>query len=191
MFSKTLFINLILISLILLGTWYTWQQLTHPSDNSFTKRNQFDAYATQVIIFHTDSEGNLYDQLKTPLSVHYPLDNSISLTTPLFNLFLKNNESWELSAKYGKLKENNDHLQLWDNVKLNQKKRLSTYPSSTLTTSTLDINLKEKTAETSSPVTITQANQTIHAIGLHANFSTKTMQLLSQVKGRLKPTKSK
>src|SRR5579862_3143475 len=104
MFSKTLFINLVLISLILLGTWYTWQQLTRPAA-PFVTRRQADAYATQVSIFHTDTAGNLYDQLKTPLSVHYPLDNSISLSTPVFNLFEKKNESWELSARYGKLKE--------------------------------------------------------------------------------------
>lgn len=190
MFSKTLFVNLILIALILLGTWYTWLQLMRPS-NPFAARHQPDAYATQVIIFHTDSEGNLYDQLKTPLSVHYPLNDSISLSTPVFNLFLKNNESWELSAQYGKLEENNDLLQLWNNVILKQKKGANTAPSSTLTTSTLSIDLKQKTAETSAPVTITQANQLIHAIGLHADFTTKTIQLLSQVKGQLKPTKSK
>ncbi|MES2998599.1 MAG: LPS export ABC transporter periplasmic protein LptC [Pseudomonadota bacterium] len=188
MFSKTLLINLILIMLILLGTWYTWQQLTRPA-NPFATRHQPDAYATNVIIFHTDTEGNLYDQLKTPLSVHYPLDDSISLSTPLFNLFLKNNESWELSANYGKLKENNDRLQLWDHVKLEQKKGDHASPTSTLTTSTLTINLKEKTADTSAPVTITQTNQEIHAIGLHADFTNKTIQLLSQVKGQLKPTK--
>ena len=60
---------------------------------------------------------------------------------------------------------------------------------STLTTSTLDIHLKEKTAETSAPVTITQLNQEIHAVGLYANFNTKTIRLLSQVKGQLKPAK--
>ncbi|MDQ8039147.1 MAG: LPS export ABC transporter periplasmic protein LptC [Rickettsiella sp.] len=188
MFSKTLFINLILISLILLGTWYTWQQITRPV-NKFTARHLPDAYATEVIIFHTDIEGNLYDQLKTPLSVHYPLDDSISLSKPLFNLFLKNNESWELSAHYGKLKENNNLLHLWDNVTLKQKKGLNTFPSSTLTTSTLNVNLKEKTAETSAPVAIIQENQVIHAVGLHADFNTKTIKLLSQVKGQLKPTK--
>ncbi len=189
MFSKTLFFNLILITLILLGTWYTWQQLTGTA-NPFTAQHQPDAYATQVTIFHTDNEGNLYDQLKTPLSVHYPLNNTISLSTPLFNLFLKNNESWELSAQYGKLRENNNLLQLWDNVILKQKKGTNT-ASSTLTTTSLNIDLKEKTAETSAPVTITQANQLIHAIGLHADFTTKTIKLLSQVKGQLKPTKSK
>jgi LPS export ABC transporter protein LptC len=186
MFSKTLFINLILITLILLGTWYTWQQLTRPS-NPFVSRRQADAYATQVIIFHTDSTGNLYNELKTPLSVHYPLNDNIALTTPLFHLFLKNNETWELSAQNGLLKEKNNLLQLWNNVTLKQKKDANT-AHSTLTTSTLNINLKEKTAETSAPVTITQANQELHAIGLHADFTTKTIQLLSQVKGQLKPS---
>jgi LPS export ABC transporter protein LptC len=190
MFSKTLFINLILITLILLGTWYTWLQLTHPS-NPLVSQNQADAYATQVVIFHTDSEGNLYNQLKTPLSVHYPLDDSIFLHTPLFNLFLKNNESWELSAKYGKLKEKNDLLQLWDNVILNQKKDSNAPPHSTLETSTLNINLKAKTAETPAPVTIIQKNQELHAIGLHADFNSKTIQLLSQVKGQLNPGKNR
>lgn len=190
MFSKTLFIHLILIAMILLGTWYTWQQLTG-STNAFTERHQPDTYATQVTMFHTDADGNLHDQLKTPLSIHYPLDDSISLATPLFNLFLKNNETWDLSAKYGKLKESNDRLQLWDNVKLVQKKGSNANISSTLTTSILNINLKEKTADTAAPVVITQANQVFNAVGLHADFNTKTIQLLSQVKGQLKPTKSK
>jgi lipopolysaccharide export system protein LptC len=190
MFSKTLFIHLILIAMILLGTWYTWQQLTRSTD-IFTERHQPDAYATQVILLHTDTEGNLHDQLKTPLSIHYPLDDSLSLTTPTFNLFLTNNETWQLSAKYGKLKQSNDHLQLWDNVILTQKKGSNANISSTLTTSILNINLKEKTADTAAPVTITQANQVLNAIGLHADFKTKTIRLLSQVKGQLKPTKSK
>lgn len=188
MFSRTLFINLILVSLILLGTWYTWLQLTRPV-NPFTAGNQPDAYATKVVIYHTDKTGNLYDQLNTPLSVHYPLDDSISLSTPLFNLFLKNKESWQLSSRYGKLKESKDLLQLWDHVKLEQKQGSSTQPTSILTTSTLDIHLKEKTAQTLAPVTITQINQEIHAIGLHADFNTKTIQLLSQVKAQIKSAK--
>jgi lipopolysaccharide export system protein LptC len=188
MFSKTLFINLILISLILLGTWYTWLQLTRPI-NSTTLANLPDSYATQIIVYHTDKSGNLYDQLNTPLSVHYPLDDSISLATPIFTLFLKNKESWQLSSRYGKLKEGKDLLQLWNNVKLEQKQGPSKKIVSTLTTSTLDIHLKEKTAETSAPVTITQINQEIHAVGLHANFNTKTIRLISQVKGQLKPAK--
>jgi hypothetical protein len=72
MFSKTLFINLILIFLILLGTWYTWLQLTRPVNSAITG-NQPDAYATKVIVYHIDKSGNLYDQLTTPLSIHYPL----------------------------------------------------------------------------------------------------------------------
>lgn len=188
MFSKTLFINLILISLILLGTWYTWLQLTRPANSAITG-NQPDAYATNIKVYHIDKSGNLYDQLNTPLSVHYPLDDSISLATPIFTLFLKNKESWQLSSRYGKLKEGKDLLQLWDDVKLEQKQGSANKIISTLTTSTLDIHLKEKTAETSSPVVITQINQEIHAVGLHANFNTKTIRLLSRVKGQLKPTK--
>lgn len=188
MFSKTLFINLILISLILLGTWYTWLQLTR-SANATIIGNQPDAYATKVVVYHIDKSGNLYDQLNTPLSVHYPLDDSISLATPIFTLFLKNKESWQLSSHCGKLKEGKDLLKLWDNVKLEQTQGLGKKTVSTLTTSTLDIHLKEKTAETSAPVTITQMNQEIHAVGLHANFNTKTIRLLSQVKGQLKPAK--
>jgi len=102
---------------------------------------------------------------------------------------LKKKESWQLSSRYGKLKEDKDLLQLWDNVKLVQKQGAANKTVSTLTTSTLDIHLKEKTAETSAPVVITQINQEIHAVGLHANFNTKTIQLLSQVKGQLKPAK--
>ena len=188
MFSKTLFINLILTSLILLATWYTWLQLTRPINPNITG-NQPDAFATKVIINHIDKSGNLYDQLKTPLSVHYPLDDSISLATPIFTLFLKNKESWQLSSHYGKLKEDKDLLQLWDNVKLEQKQGSANKTISTLTTSILNIHIKEKTAETSAPVVISQINQEIHAVGLHANFNTKTIQLLSQVKGQLKPAK--
>lgn len=189
MFSKTLFTNLILISLILLGTWYTWLQLTR-SENSTVIGNQPDTYATKVIIYHIDKSGKLYDQLDTPLSVHYPSDDSIALTTPIFTLFLKKKESWQLSSRYGKLREDKDLLQLWDNVKLEQKQGSANKTVSTLTTSTLDIHLKEKTAETSAPVVITQINQEIHAVGLHANFNTKTIRLLSQVKGQLKPAKN-
>jgi LPS export ABC transporter protein LptC len=188
MFSKTLFVNLILISLILLGTWYTWLQLTRPISATFLG-NRPDSYATQIIVYHTDKSGNLYDQLNTPLSIHYPLEASISLTTPLFTLFLKKNESWQLSSRYGKLKEDKGLLQLWNNVKLEQKQGSNNKIISILTTSSLNIHLKEKTADTSAPIVITQANQEIHAVGLHANFSTKTIQLLSQVRGQFKSTK--
>lgn len=188
MFSKTLFVNLILILLILLGTWYTWLQLTRPASSTLLG-NRPDSYATQIIVYHTDKLGNLYDQLNTPLSVHYPLDDSISLTTPLFTLFLKNKESWQLSSRYGKLKEDKGLLQLWNNVKLEQKQGSNNKIISTLTTSNLNIYLKEKTADTFAPVVITQENQEIHAVGLHANFSTKTIRLLSQVKGQFRPTK--
>lgn len=189
MLSKTLFIHLILLAMILLGTWYTLQQLTHTSN--VLKQQQPDGYATEVTMFCMDEKGSLHDKLKTPLSIHNPIDDSISLQTPLFNFFLKNNETWDLSAKYGKLTENDDRLQLWDNVKLIQKKGSNSNVSSTLITSTLNINRKENTADTAAPVVVIQPNQVINAVGLHADFNTKIIQLLSQVKGKLKPTKSK
>jgi len=188
MFFRALVINLILVMLILLGTWYTWQQLTH-STNPLTTLHQPDAYATEVIVSHTDITGHLYDQLKTPLLVHYPLNDSTFLSEPLFSLFLKKNESWELAAKYGRLKENNELLLLWDQVNLTQKKQACVIPSARLTTSVLTIYLKKKTADTSLPVTIVQANQVIQAVGLHADFTKKTIQLLSQVTAQVKPTK--
>lgn len=187
MFSKTLIINLILLLFILLGTWYTWLQLNRPGNTAIIA-HQPDAYATEVIMYYTDKTGALYSQLNTPLVVHYPIDNSLSLTTPLFTFFLKNKELWLLSSRYGKLRENQTLLQLWDHVKLEQQGP-NVKAGSTLTTSNLTIHLQEKTAETSAPVTITQPDQEIHAIGLHANLATKTIQLLSQVQGQLKSTK--
>ena len=104
-------------------------------------------------------------------------------------LFLKIKDSWQLSSHYGRLEESKDLLRLWDDVKLKQKRGTSNTPLSTLTTSTLDIHLKEKTAQTSAPIVITQISQEIHAIGLHADFNSKTIRLLSQVKGQLKSAK--
>lgn len=187
--SKALSINLILILSILLGVGYIGLKLTRPANTS-SSAHQPDAYATQVVIYHTDKTGVLYDQLNTPFSLHYPSNKRILFRTPVFTLFLKNKESWKLSAQYGQLIKNNDRLQLWNNVKLEQK-GASNNVVSTLKTSTLAIHLKEKTADTSAPVTITQMNQVVHAVGLHVNFNTKTVRLLSQVKSQFKPEKSK
>ena len=188
MFSKTVLMNLILILSILFGLYYIRLQLTRPVNTS-NLTHQPDSYATQVVMYHIDKAGILGDQLSAPFSLHYPSNNTTLLTAPLFTFYLKNKASWQLSARYGRLKEN-DRLRLWNNVTLEQKNSNNKIIS-TLKTSTLDIHIKEKIADTSAPVSITRMNQVIHAVGLHANFNTKTIRLLSQVKSQFMPEKSK
>lgn len=181
MFFKSLWLNILLVFMILGGLGLVWIQQMIPSAKTVSSKPDF--YVVSVNVLQTDSVGDPADRLTSPLLVHYPRDNHLQLSQPFFELYAKNQENWQLSARYGLLLSDHDTLQLWDNVQL--KQRHDTALISTLNTTALTLHLKEKTAQTRAPVVITQANQVIHATGLNANLKHKTLQLLSDVKGQI------
>jgi lipopolysaccharide export system protein LptC len=183
MFFKSLWLNITLVLLIILGLGLIWVQSMLPSAKR-SPSSKPDFYAVNVNILQTDDQGHPADRLTSPLLVHFPKDNHLQLSQPFFEIYTKNQENWQLSARYGRLLNDQDTLQLWEAVQLKQyhQKALMT----TLKTTTLTLHLKKKTASTHAPVVITQANQVIHATGLNADLNKKTLQLLSDVQGQIK-----
>lgn len=183
MFFKSFWLNIAFVCLIVFGLGLIWVQQMIPSAH-MRPSSKPDFYAVNVTILQTDDQGHPADRLSSPLLVHFPKDNHLQLSQPLFEIYTNNQENWRLSARYGRLLNDQDTLQLWEDVQLKQYHK--TTLMTTLKTVTLTLHLKEKTAHTQAPVVITQANQVIHATGLNADLNKKTLQLLSDVQGQIK-----
>ena len=186
MFSKSLLVNFFLLAIVLLGGGYTWHQLMQPI-YVLDKANQPDSYATGVTLVHIDKTGVLCNRLETPLLVHYGTEEDTLFSDPVFTFYKKNKELWKLSASFGKLKEKQALLYLWDNVVLKQYLATKNEPATKLITTNLLVSLKKNSAETTAPVTVTQPNQILHAVGLRANFTHKTIQFLSDIRTEIEP----
>ena len=96
------------------------------------------------------------------------------------------NPPWTITAGYGYTDNRTRTLHLKENVKLTQRQSPSTNVKRVLTTSELLIFPKRRYATTDKPVTITEPDSQLHAVGLRANFKTDNIELLSEVKGQMK-----
>ncbi|WP_188149987.1 LPS export ABC transporter periplasmic protein LptC [Teredinibacter waterburyi] len=112
---------------------------------------------------------------------------------PQFTLY-QNNQPWHIEAREGRINQNQEQIELWDNVRIWQDRlplpqaSLPANPAalkphrSEFSTETLTIYPAQKIAETEEPVTIRTTSGTIEAVGLHADFNARKIRLLSKVR---------
>lgn len=94
-------------------------------------------------------------------------------------------EPWYVDAERGKISQNGDHIELWDEVTI--KKIPNEGQDTILKTQTLIVEPKLKRASTDDHVMITSPKGTLSGTGLIANFANSTLTLLANVRGLHEP----
>lgn len=186
MTKRSLFLSLALLFSLAFSIWLIHDTL---QSNPVIAANDTtpDAFILNAHYIRMDKNGNPHLQIYTPQMTHYITHDISNFVTPHFIIYNANSSPWDVTAKYGTSIAGIDQVHLWDDVKIHQAASANN-SELTMTTSSLDIFPKKRTASTDQAVTITQPDATINSIGLRANLQKGEIHLLSHARGVYEPS---
>jgi lipopolysaccharide export system protein LptC len=114
--------------------------------------------------------------------VHYPDDNSSTLEFPQLTHFDPEKASVTIRADEGTLSNNSEHAYLNGDVRI-KRPAYAEHEELGMVTSYLHVIPEQGFAETDRAVTLTSGNSVVNAVGLEFNNQSRTLKLLSTVRG--------
>jgi len=127
-------------------------------------------------------DGKIKHTLAADKMIHYPDDDSTRLESPRFVNYATTTAPVTITAREALLSKNGDDVYFHDDVRVTR----GSYDSRNelvMETGYLHVVPDENIARTDQPVTITDGNTVVHAVGLELNNKTRILKLNSQVKG--------
>jgi lipopolysaccharide export system protein LptC len=130
---------------------------------------------------HTDSNGQLKNQLKAQQLLHYPNSNT-ELIAPDILFYRQGEQPWHVQAERGEVSADNNEVWLLGQTTI---RRLTEIPAKRfeVRSQNLHVKLNEEFAETHAPSTLVSANSTTEATGMRIFMKQQRVELLSKVKG--------
>lgn len=116
--------------------------------------------------------------------VHYPADNSAVLEDPDVTHFEPGEAPVLIKASHGEISNNGENIYLSGSVDV-RRLPYANEPGMSLQTSYLHVIPDLDLAKTNREVTLTRGNSTVKSVGLEFNNATRTLKLLSNVKGTI------
>lgn len=175
---KTHFTFLTLITIALIGIWSVLEK----DDEApvVVKDPHFvDAYARDFTMLSMDKNGQPYYTLTADLMEHFNDSGEAEITQPVFNID-KDDSAWVISARRGKIDDNNTWVTLNEDVVMKQTNSDSPL---LLKTSKMRFNTKTQIAHTDKRVDITQGLLSLKSNGMVFNNKTGNLELLAGVNG--------
>jgi LPS export ABC transporter protein LptC len=175
---KTQFTFLTLIIIALIGIWSVLEK----DDEApvVVKDPHFvDAYARDFTMLSMDKDGQPYYTLTADLMEHFNDSGESEITQPVFNIDM-DDSAWVISARRGKIDDNNTWVTLNEDVVMKQTDSDSPL---LLKTSKMRFNTKTQIAHTDKRVDITQGLLSLKSNGMVFNNKTGNLELLAGVNG--------
>lgn len=129
-----------------------------------------------------DAQGAIKYSLAAERMVHYPDDDTTHLGGPRFVSYATAQAPVTITAREGLVSSEGENIYFHDDVVVTRA-AYSNRSTLTMRTSYLHVVPDDNIAKTDRPVTITDADTTVHAVGLELNTETQVLRLLSRVKG--------
>ena len=170
-----------LLTLIIIALIGIWSVLEAPDEVPLvTKDPHFvDAYARDFTMLSMDKDGQPYYTLTADLMEHFNDSGEAEITQPVFNID-KNDNAWVISARRGKIDDNNIWVTLNEDVVMLQTN--SDNPLQ-LKTSKMRFNTKTQIAHSDKRVDITQGALSLKSNGMVFDNKTGDLELLAGVNG--------
>ena len=177
---KNFMLSLLFSIAIFLTAWTIY--LTYHKTKKIDDLSKPDAYMEDVVATVIDHQGKTSLKIVAKKMVHFAEGDITQIRAPVLTIFRKSPKPWYLTADFAKTLGGTEKILLWNNVRIQHPGDIQN-EATTLLTPTLLVHPQDKTAKTSSEVTILQPNTKIHAIGMNADLSTGTIKLLSEAQG--------
>ena len=114
--------------------------------------------------------------------LHYPDDRTTVLEFPELTHFDEASVPLTIRSDEGELSADGTDAYFRGNVRL-RRPAAGEYEEMTMTTSYLHVIPDKDLAQTDQPVTLTQGDSVVTSVGLEFNHATRTLKLLSRVRG--------
>lgn len=117
---------------------------------------------------------------------HYPDHDTTELEMPQMTILTRDRPAVHMDGKHGNISSAGDEVIFWDNVSV-LREAVGDQSAMILHTEYLRVLPNQDRANTDKPVTMLNAYNTIHAIGLEMDNKTRILKLLSQVRSEYLP----
>jgi len=177
-----------LIGLLGATYWLNLQVQPGPPRADSSKRHDPDAIIENFSATNLNEQGSPSFILAANKLQHYPDDDSTTLEEPRITILSAENPAIHATAKYGTISSRGDEIFLRDDIRVNRDAS-ARQDELTLKTEYLHIIPDRNLTETDRAVTVSDAHNTIRAVGLEMNSKTRILKLLSQVRSDNVPSK--
>jgi len=128
------------------------------------------------------ADGGVKHTLLAQRMVHYPDDDSTHLSVPRFVSYATAQAPVTITSREALVSSEGENIYFHDDVVITRAPYLNR-SELRMRTTYLHVIPDDNIAKTDRPVTITDANTTVEAVGLELNSETQVLRLLSRVKG--------
>ena len=170
-----------LVTLIIIALIGIWSVLEDPEEASVAVKDTHfvDAYAKNFTMFSMNEHGQPYYTMTADLMEHFNDTGESEITQPVFNIN-RDDKEWVISAKRGKIDNDNTWVTLKQDVVMLQQ---NTNNPLQLKTSKMRFNTKSQIARSDKQVDITQGELSLKSNGMIFNNITGNLELLAGVNG--------
>ena len=163
--------------------WHSDNDVPMPTQDSELRGDREpDSFVVDALYTSYDEQGTVKIQFVSPRIEQFEAGGYAIMAEPQATIRGKpGSEPWQLTAKHGKLLNNNSQLELEGDVRI---VRQIGERSATLSTTRLTLDNRTNMAHTDAPVEIVDATGTTRATGMKAWFNERILELDSQVEGR-------
>ena len=181
--------TLLPLLLLLAATYWLNQQVQPlPSKPDSSKRHDPDFIIGKFSATTLNEQGVPRFLMSAQKMIHYPDDDSTHLEEPQLTSFFPGRPTIYSSAKRGEVSSKGDEVFLHDEVRL-VRAASATQSEMTFTTTYLHAVPDRELADTDRPVTMIDAYNVVHAVGLQLDNRARVIKLLAQVTSQHEPAK--
>jgi lipopolysaccharide export system protein LptC len=172
-----------LVLLLAATYWLSQQVLPLPPAQDSSKRHDPDAIMQKFSATTLNDQGTPRFVMSAQKMVHYPDDDTTHLEQVQLSSLYTDRPAIYTSARYGEITSKADDVFLRDEVKL-VRAASATQSEATFTTDYLHVIPDRDLAETHRPVTLVDAQNVIHAVGMKFDHKARVVKLLAQVQAQ-------
>ena len=160
---------------------------TPPAPDGMTRHDP-DFIAEKLYAIRMTPTGKIKHALSAEKMIHYPDDDTTHLASPVFTSYAAPNSPLAITAKEGLVSSEGENVYFRNNVRA-VRAPYDNKSELVVQTNYLHIIPDDNIAKTDQPVTITDANIVVDAIGLELNSETRILKLHSRVRGTYEQNK--
>ena len=176
-----------LLALLSATYWLNQQAMPGPAKPE-TKRHDPDAIVDNFSATSLNDQGVPDFIMAATKLMHYPDDDSTTLDEPRITMLTSGQPAIHATAELGSISSKGEDVYLRDNVKV-LREASAQQGQLTLQTQYLHISPDQNLADTDRAVTIVDAHNIVHGIGMELDNKTRILKLLSQVRSEHVPIK--
>lgn len=178
-----------LLLAVLAGTTYWLVQRTLPSANESVaqpKRHVPDYFADQITISMLSPTGQTQYRINAVHMEHYEDDSTTAVTLPAVRAFTPGQPEVTATSKRGTINGDTSIVDLYDDAVVTRAPGPHD-PAMRATSSHFQVLVNDDIVRTEDPVKLTRGQSVLTGTGMIFNNTTRTLQLLGNVKGTIQP----